>query len=106
MQPVVTKVSPADEENDIDLIRNILNDHFKNEIDHETGKVTVNKDVNIKFDNDQDADDDQTNLNKQKIEDINAFYNNFVDSFEIFDPLDRSVPQDDDCAIKKDALLE
>ena len=52
MQPVVTKVSPADEENDIDLIRNILNDHFKNEIDHETKKVTVNQDVNIKFDND------------------------------------------------------
>lgn len=52
MQPLVTKATPADSENDIDLIRNILNNHFKNEIDHETGKVNVNKDVKIEFNND------------------------------------------------------
>lgn len=58
MKPLITKATPADSENDIDLLRNILNDHFKNEIDFETGKVTGNKDVNYEFNNNQDGADD------------------------------------------------
>lgn len=60
MQPVITKAVPSDSENDIDLLRNILADHFKNEIDHETGKVSGNKDVQIRWQNNEDRDSDET----------------------------------------------
>ena len=42
-----------------------------------------------------------------KVQRIEAFYDTFVAGFELFDPLDRAIPNsDDDQAIKRADLLE
>ena len=107
IQPLITRGLPGDDEADIDLIRGTLGSQFQNDADAEIGLTRRSTDVQVRFDNDQDATDEDSKRVDAKVQRIQTFYDTFVAGFELFDPLDRAIPNaDDDQAIKRAELLE
>ena len=90
IQPLLLKMSPKDDEIDIELLRSTFCEQL------------MSSAKNKKKELEQECNQEEV---ESKIKSIEQFYQEISFNIEIFDPLDRDVPEDDNQAIKREDLL-